>query len=126
MADNDLDIDPSTTGKALVVEFSIEKVIADWTLLQVDGDKTVQTWDGRTDDKIADVAAIDAVTLKKGQSLPWSIVLFGPKKAMKSLVTVEVRQDGDVLGTTELEVDLEAKKATVVSGTIHITGGGNA
>lgn len=27
MADNDLDIDPATKGKALVVEFSIEKVI---------------------------------------------------------------------------------------------------
>jgi len=88
---NDLDIKYEKNGKALVVELTIEKVIADWWLRHVVDQTTVQTWEGRTDDPHADVAAVNLATLKTGSSLNWLVLLYGPNKDMTIQVAIDVR-----------------------------------
>jgi len=120
MPNNAMTVDYTRAGKSIIVEFTVEKVIADWSVVHVQGDKTIQSWEGRTDDNLADVAPVDPRAISTTSSLGWTVLLFGPNKAVKVQVLVEARQDGALLGTSKLEVDLEAAKASIVSGTVHL------
>jgi hypothetical protein len=118
MTDNDFSIKPDFSGKSIVVEFSIERVIADWWLTELRGTQTVQRWTGNTNDNVADAVAIDARSLDASVNLGWLVVLFGPQNDIEISVTIDARQDGKLLGQKQQKVSLKAKQATQLAGTI--------
>jgi len=120
MGANDLSIQYSKSGPALVVEVFVEKVIADWWVRHTVDQQTIQSWQGRTDDPQADVAPVNVATLTSGSSLNWLILLYGPNGDMTVAVTINVRQGGELLGSKSTDVPLTAKKATQESGTISL------
>jgi hypothetical protein len=121
VASNDFAIKYDKDGPSLIIELSIEKVIADWWVRHVVKDKTVQSWQGRTDDVQADVAPVKVDTLTRDSSLHWVVLLYGPNANMTVAVAVDVRQGGELLGSKSIDVALVAKKATQQAGTNSLT-----
>jgi hypothetical protein len=118
---NDFSIEYDKDGPSLIIELFIEKVIADWWVRHVVNDKTVQAWQGRTDDAQADVAPVNVATLTLDSSLNWVILLYAPNANMTVAVTVDVRQGSERLGSKSIDVSLAAKKATQEAGTIVLS-----
>lgn len=120
MGANDFAVVYGRVGKALIVEIFVERVIAEWWVLHVSGAQTLGTFEGRTDDRIADVAPVDVASLVLGSSLSWIVLLYGPAVGMKVNVQIDVRQGATLLGSRAVEVDLPASKAEFISGTIGL------
>lgn len=107
-------------GKSLVIEFWIQKLIANWALVELVGSQQLRDWSGRTDDNIADAAPIDPKSLQSGTNLGFSIALFGTSKDTDITVIVDARQDGKELGRAEQVVTVKANKGKLVAGTITL------
>lgn len=118
---NSIDFHADPGGQTVIVDFVIEKVIADWAASHVRGAQKVEMWSGRTDDQIADVAVLDPKAVLAGDDVGWTVLLFGPSVAMTVQVLIEVRQPGRPTGQSVVSVDLPAKKAVSVTGTVHFT-----
>lgn len=120
MADNDFAIEVDSNGKSVIVEFWVQKVAADWWLTELKGQKTIEVFRGSTIDNTPDAVPFKPQSLDTSITLGWNVVLFGPQQNMDVKVTVDVRQDGKLLGQKQQTISLTAKKATQVAGTISL------
>lgn len=109
-------------GGALIVEFRVGLLIADWYLKRVDGTASWLIKDGRTDDNIADVAPIDLSQVTPHSSFPWGVLLYGPQQDEDYEVRLLVMQDGQLLKTVTAPKNppgkLPAKTAKQESGSL--------
>jgi hypothetical protein len=120
---NDLEVQFSKQGSDITVAFAVDFVIGGWWLDRIVGKDIVQSWHGRTDDKITpDSVKLAPSALGGTTTLAWTVFLFGPAKATESAVTVRVLQGGKVLAKTRVPATVPAKKALNIGGTITIKG----
>jgi hypothetical protein len=115
---DDIKIDFDSNGKSLIVEFSISKIIADWSLVEIRGNRQQREWEGRTDDNVADAVPIDPKSLDRSSQLGWTLALFAPPADTDVSVIVDVRQGNREIARREQTVKLDANSAKLVAGTI--------
>ena len=124
MADSEATATLGNTADEIIISVIIgDGVPGYWTVTLLTDGQPVRRWEGRSDDRLPDEVRLPRDSLDtQRDSLSWSVLLYGPSRAVPYHVELAMRQGGRSLlkPAARLSGELKPRKALPLSGVIRL------